>query len=319
MRAIRITEFGGPEVLELVDDEPDPVAGDGQHVLEVAGAGVNYADTHQAEDSYLAPQTLPLIPGAEAVGTDTDGRRVVALVAGGGYAQRAVAADAMSFEVPDEVDDGQALALVLQGTTAWHLLRTSAQLRGGESVVVHAAAGGVGSLAVQLAERWGAGRVIALASSPAKRELALELGADVAVDSGGNDLTDALRDANGGEKVDVVLEMVGGTATDQSIAALAPFGRLVHFGMAAREAPSPVHPGELMLGSRGVLGFWLAHTMRDPQRHLAAPMRELFELTASGALRPIVGGTYPLSEAARAHTDIRERTTTGKLLLDPGR
>jgi NADPH:quinone reductase len=318
VRAIRITEFGGPEVLQLVEDQPDPEPTPGTEVLSVSHAGINYADTHQAEDSYLAPSTLPLVPGAEAVGTLPDGRRVVALLASGGYAERAVAHTATSFEVPDAVDDGQALALVLQGTTAWHLLRTSAQLREGESVVVHAAAGGVGTLAVQLAKRWGAGRVIAVASSPDKRQLALDLGADVAIEGTEEGLKERIEEANGG-KVDVVLEMVGGPTTDASLAALAPFGRLVVFGMASRRAPSPIDAGQLMSRSRGVIGFWLAHAMRDPARHLAAPMRELLDLTAAGDLRPVVGGTYGLSEAARAHTDLRERRTVGKLLLDPTR
>jgi NADPH:quinone reductase len=318
MRAIRITEFGGPEVLTLVDDQPEPAPRQGELLIDVGHAGVNYADTHQAEDSYLAPSTLPLVPGAEVVGTTQDGRRVVALLAGGGYAEQVVAPAPLAFDVPDGVSDGQALALVLQGTTAWHLLRTSAHLQPGESVVVHAAAGGVGTLAVQLAKRWGAGNVIAVASSQEKRQLALELGADEAVDAGAPDLKAALVGANRGT-VDVVLDMVGGRTTDQSLAALAPFGRLVHFGMASRTPPSPIQPGALMARSRGVIGFWLAHAMRDPQRHLAEPMRELLELTAAGELRPVVGGTYGLSEARRAHEDLRARRTVGKLLLDPAR
>ncbi|MFP4312279.1 MAG: zinc-binding alcohol dehydrogenase family protein [Nitriliruptoraceae bacterium] len=318
MRAIRITRFGGPEVLTLVEDQPDPVARPGFEVLEVDAAGINYADTHQAEDSYLAPSTLPLVPGAEAVGRLPDGRRVVALLPGGGYAERALAPTATSFDLPDEVDDGAALALVLQGTTAWHLLRTSARLAPGESVVVLAAAGGVGSLAVQLAKRFGAGRVIAAASSEEKRRLALDLGADVAIDSRVEDLKGAVEEANGG-KVDVVLEMAGGAVTDASIAALAPFGRCVVYGMASREAPSLVDPRALLARSRGVVGFWLAHAMRDADRHLAAPLRELLDLVVAGELRPIVGGTYGLSEAAEAHRDLRARSTIGKLVLDPRR
>jgi NADPH:quinone reductase len=318
MRAIRITEFGGPEVLTLVDDQPEPTPRQGELLLDVSHAGINYADTHQAEDSYLAPSTLPLVPGAEVAGTTQDGRRVVALLAGGGYAERAVAAAPLAFDVPNEVSDGQALALVLQGTTAWHLLRTSAHLQPGESVVVHAAAGGVGTLAVQLAKRWGAGKVIAVASSDEKRQLALDLGADEAVDAGAPELKAALVGANRGT-VDVVLDMVGGRTTDQSLAALAPFGRLVHFGMASRTPPSPIQPGALMARSRGVIGFWLAHAMRDPERHLAEPMRELLAMTAAGELHPVVGGTYGLSEARQAHEDLRGRRTVGKLLLDPSR
>jgi NADPH2:quinone reductase len=143
MRAIQITEFGGPEVLQPRELD-EPVAPEGGVVLDVTAAGINWADTHQAENSYLAPAELPLVPGGEVVGRTPDGRRVVALVPGGGYAEKAVAFPGAMWEVPDEVSDLQALALVLQGTTAWHLLRTSAQLRAGETVVVHAAAGGVG-------------------------------------------------------------------------------------------------------------------------------------------------------------------------------
>lgn len=318
MRAIRITEFGGPEVLTLVDDAPEPEIGRGQQRLAVSHAGLNYADTHQAEDSYLAPQTLPLIPGAEAVGTLDDGRRVVALLDGGGYAEVAAAPVPLTFDLPDDVEDGAALSLVLQGTTAWHLLRTSAHLSPGETVVVHAAAGGVGTLAVQLAKRWGAGRVVAVASSPDKRQLALDLGADVAVDGGAEDLKGAIEDAAGG-KVDVVLEMVGGATTDASLAALAPFGRLVVFGMASRQAPSPIDAGALMRRSRGVIGFWLAHAMADPARLLGEPLAELFGLVQSGDLRTVVGGTYPLGDARQAHEDLRARRSTGKLLLDPSR
>jgi NADPH:quinone reductase len=221
------------------------------------------------------------------------------------------------FDLPETLEDGAALALVVQGTTAWHVLRTSARLQPGESVVVHAAAGGVGTLAVQLARLWGAGRVIATASSADKRDLALQLGADVAVDANVDDMKAALEDANAGRKVDVVLEMTGGSVFDASLAAVAPFGRLVVYGKASRQAPAPIEPERLMARSRGVIGFWLAHCYADPARLLAPPLAELFALVAGGQLRTIVGGTYPLSDAGRAHEDIRSRRTFGKLLLDP--
>ena len=316
MRAIQIQEFGGPEVLELRELE-DPVAGDGAVVLDVSAAGVNWADTHQAENTYLAPSSLPLVPGGEAVGTTPDGRRVVALLGGGGYAEKAVAHPAAMWDVPDGVSDAQALALVLQGTTAWHLLRTSAALRQGETVVVHAAAGGVGTIAVQLAKRFGAGRVIGVASSDEKRALAERLGADATVDSSSPDgLKDALIEANGGQRVDVVLEMVGGETFAQSLSALAPFGRLAHFGQAGREGAPQVDPGRLMATSRGVLGFWLAHMIAKPEM-LREALDDMFAAVQAGELETIAGGEYPLAEARRAHEDIRSRTTTGKLILTP--
>ncbi len=315
MRAIQVSEFGGPEVLELVElPEPEPT-GD-LLVIDVTAAGVNYADTHQAENSYLAPQQLPLVPGAEVVGRAADGRRVLALLDAGGYAQRAIARPSTTFDVSHGVDDAQALALGVQGLTAWHLLRTSAHLAEGESVAVVAAAGGVGSLAVQLAKRWGAGRVIALASTQEKRDLALRLGADVAVDSTGEDLTAALEAANDGRTVDIVLEMTGGTLFSQGLAALAPFGRLVTYGNAARQPREPLDPRTLIGPSRAVIGFWLAHCYSRPQM-LSGPLTELMRMVVDGDLEPIVHGTYPLSEARRAHTDIRSRATTGKLVLDP--
>ena len=314
MRAVQITEFGGPEVLE-VTELPDPVAGDGLQLVEVTSAGVNYADTHQVEDSYLSKTELPLVPGTEVVGTLPDGTRVAAFAMGGGYAEKALVHPAMSFPLPDGVSDGQALSLMVQGLTAWHLLRTSTHLQTGESVVVHAAAGGVGTLAVQLAKAWGAGNVIGVASSPEKRELATSLGADVTVDAGATDLKAALEEANGGRKVDVVLEMVGGPTFDASLAALAPFGRLATFGMASRTAPKPVHSGELMSRSRAVVGFWLAHCFARPEM-LQPQMAELLSMVEAGTLEPVVGGTYAMSEVRRAHEDLRSRASQGKLVLD---
>jgi NADPH:quinone reductase len=314
VRAIQITEFGGPEVLRVVE-LPDPEPADGLDLIEVRTAGVNYADTHQVENSYLQPATLPLVPGSEVVGTRPDGTLVAAFAMEGGYAEKARVFPAMSFPLPEGVEDGQALALMVQGLTAWHLLRTTTHLAPGESVVVHAAAGGVGTIAVQLAKAWGAGNVIAVASTDDKRQLATDLGADVTVDAGEEDLKSALEKANGGRKVDIVLEMVGGPTFDASLAALAPFGRLAVFGMASRVPPKPIEAGALMGRSRAVLGFWLAHCFTRPEM-LQGPMAELLGMVAAGTLKPIVGGTYPLSEASRAHEDLRSRRSTGKLVLD---
>jgi NADPH2:quinone reductase len=316
MRAIQVTEFGGPEVLDLVDvPDPDPIPG--LELIEVDAAGVNYADTHAVENSYLSAQELPFIPGAEVVGRAADGRRLCGFTASGagGYAERALVAPA-SFEVPDGVSDAAALGLLVQGLTAWHLLRTSARMVPGESVVVHAAAGGVGSLAIQLAKLWGAGRVIAVASSDEKRQLALDLGADVAVDSDPDGLTAALREANGGKRVDIVLEMVGGATTDASLRALAAFGRLVVYGMASRTPATPIAPASLMTGSQSVIGFWLIDCMKvDPIGMVAQPLAELVRMVAAGEITPLPGTSYPLAEARRAHEDMRARRTTGKVIL----
>jgi NADPH2:quinone reductase len=314
VRAIQITEFGGPEVLHLAE-LPDPVAGPGELLVEVDAAGINYADTHTVENSYLSRTTLPLVPGSEVVGRTADGRRVVATTPSGGYAGKAVVQESAAHDVPDDVTDAQALAIVVQGLTAHHLLRTAGRLVAGESVVVHAAAGGTGSLAVQLAKAYGAGRVIATASTKEKRELALELGADTAVDADPEDLKERLVEANGGRKVDIVLEMTGGPVFDASLAALAPFGRLVTYGMASRVPATPIQPVQLMARSQSVIGFWLAHCFGRPGMY-HEPMDELFAMTAQGRLRPQIGGVFPLADAARAHEDLRARRTTGKLVLD---
>jgi NADPH2:quinone reductase len=315
MRAIQVQEFGGPEVLRLVD-VPVPEPGDGEVLVRVTRAGINFADTHQRRNEYLAKAELPLIPGTEVAGVREDtGERVVALTGTGGYAEYATAPAALTVPLPDGVDDATALALLVQGLTAWHLYRTSARVREGESVVVHAAAGGVGSLAVQLGRPMGAGRVIATASSEEKRALALELGADAAVDGAPEGLADRLVEANGGRRVDVVFEMVGGAVFEQSLDALAPFGRLVAYGAASGER-NDVQTGRLMRRSAAVVGFWLVHCLGQPEM-LAGPLADLFERAARGELRAIVGGTYPLGDAARAHEDMQARRTTGKLLLDP--
>lgn len=317
MKAIQITEFGGPETL-VVRDLPDPQPTDSEVVMDVLAAGVNYADTHQTEDSYLAKQSLPLIPGGEVVVRDADGRRLLGLVGSGGYAQRIAADPRLMFPVPETVTDAQALTTLVQGATAWHLLRTSTHLQAGETVVVHAGAGGVGTLAIQLAKRWGAGRVIATASSDEKRALTIELGADVAIDSRTADLKSALLDANGGRGVDVVLEMTGGPVFDQSLAALAPLGRLAVFGMAGRTPATPIDSGLLMRRSTAVIGFWLVHVAQRPYL-LAEAVTDLMGLIAEGAIRPIVGETYPLERAADAHRALLDRTSVGKLVIDPQR
>jgi NADPH:quinone reductase len=315
MRAIQMTEFGGPEVLRVVE-LPEPEAGAGEVKIRVARAGVNFADTHTRTNSYVQRATLPLVPGGEVAGTRADtGERVVALVGDGGYAEYAVAPAEQVFPIPDGLDDGTALALIVQGTTAWHLYRTSAKVAVGESVVVHAAAGGVGSLAVQLGHPLGAGRVIATASTPDKRALAMELGADVAVDPEPDGLTERLLEANGGAPIDAVFEMSGGAVFDASYRALAPFGRIVAYGIATNEQ-NQVATGSLLRHSRSVVGFYLFHCLLRPPM-FADALADLFARAAAGELRVIVGAIYPLGDAPQAHIDLRARRTTGKLLLDP--
>jgi NADPH:quinone reductase len=315
MRAIQMTEFGGPEVLEL-SELPIPEPGPEEALIRVTRAGLNFGDTHLRTNSYVRKATLPLVPGGEVAGIREDtGERVVALVGDGGYAEYAVAPKQLIFPIPEALDEGAALALIVQGLTAWHLYRTAGKVAEGESVVVHAAAGGVGSLAVQLGHRLGAGRVIATASSAEKRGLALDLGADVAIDPAPEGLSERLIEANGGQPVDVVFEMAGGEVFDASYRALAPFGRIVAYGIASQQ-PNQVSTGSLLRHSRAVVGFYLFDCLGRPGM-FADALSELFARAGRGELKAVVGHTYPLAHAGRAHIDLRERRTSGKLLLDP--
>ncbi len=316
MRAVQIKEFGGPEVLEVVE-LPDPEPAEGEVVVEVARAGMNFADTHQRENDYLAKAELPLIPGGEISGRTPDGRRVAAMLMNGGYAERVAVPTRALVPVPDEVSDDQAAGVLLQGLTAWTLLRISGRVQPGESVVVQAAGGGTGTLAVQLAKRFGAGRVIALASTAEKRALAERLGADASVDSRSDDLAAEILAANDGKQVDVVLEMSGGPAFDACLSVLAPFGRLVTFGIASRQ-PNEVRTQKLMRTSRAVVGFWLVHLLQRPDL-LEQGISELLEAVASGKLEVVISEVYGLSDVGAAHEALQGRVTQGKLLLDPSR
>jgi NADPH2:quinone reductase len=313
VKAIQLREFGGADAFEFVElDEPTP--GEGEVLIEVTRSGVNFADTHSTRNDYLSAQELPLIPGTEVAGRTADGRRVAALVGNGGYAERIVVPEAMTIPIPDEVDDEQAAGALLQGLTAMALVNRMARIEAGETIVIEAAAGGTGTLAVQIAKAAGA-KVIGLASNAEKRALVEELGADATVDSRSDDLRAAILAANDGERVDAVLHMGGGDAFDAELAALAPLGRLVVFGNASRESRK-IDSGVLLHGSKAVIGFWLVHVLA--RRDLAVPLiGELLGALASGALRVTVGGVYPLSEAAAAHQALESRQSSGKLLLDP--
>jgi NADPH2:quinone reductase len=316
VRAVRLTSYGGLDGLELADlPEPDPRHG--QVLIDVARAGVNYADVGRRRGTYDTAASLPRVLGGEVAGRRRDsGERVVALtLGGGGYAEVAAVDERLAFGIPDGIGDDEAIALLVQGVTAYHVVRSAGRLAEGESIVVHAAAGGVGSIAVQLARRWGAGRVIGVASTPAKRRLAEEHGAHVTVNAGPEALRDRLIDANGGQRVDVVLEMVGGEVFRQSLHALAPFGRIVVFGATTNESQD-VPADELAELNVSVAGFWLRPLTERPE-HLAGPLAELFEYVREGSLRPHIGRVYPLDAVREAHADLEERRSVGKLLLAP--
>jgi NADPH2:quinone reductase len=238
MKAIRINATGGPEVMHLEEIE-QPVPRQGEVLIKVAAAGVNYADLAQRQGAYLTSTSLPITLGQEVAGTVVGlgpgvtspavGTRVAGFTSGG-YAEYAIAATGAIFAIPDQLDFVHAAAFPLQGLTAYQLLRESTHLEKGQSVLVHAAAGGVGTLAIQLAKLMGAGKVIGTASSPVKLELVRSLGADVAINYTQSDWPEQVKQATSGQGADIILEMVGGTITEQSLQCLAPFGHMVIFG-----------------------------------------------------------------------------------------
>ncbi|MFI6813410.1 zinc-binding alcohol dehydrogenase family protein [Nonomuraea sp. NPDC050328] len=310
MRAMVAERLGEPDVLTPAD-LPDPVPGPGQTLLDVEAAGLNFADAERLRGAYQPP-ALPFVPGSEVVGRDPDGRRVLAF-ANSGYATKALATNPV--EIPEDLPAGAALALLVQGLTAWHLLRTAARILPGETVVVNAAAGGVGHLAIQLAKEFGAGRVIGTASTPDKRDLVLRLGADAAIEGEADGYAERVREANGGAPADVILDAVGGPVFDAAPRALAPFGRLISYGTSGGIDPAPLDPAILTERNITVGGYWLGAHLRLPGRRAAEPLHDLLKLAASGRLRPLVGAEYPLDQAATALTALITRRTTGKVVL----
>ena len=316
MKAIQILSFGGPEVLEQVE-LPIPTPSPDQVLIQVSQAGINFADLARRDGIY-GSQSLPQTIGVEVVGIQQDtGKRVIALLPeGGGHAQFALATQALTFNVPDDISDGTALALFEQGLTAYHVLFSAGRLLPGESVAIHAAAGGVGSLAVQLAKSAGAGRIIGITSSETKRALALELGADAAIGVEVDGLTERLIEANNGKPLDLVLEMVGGDVFTASLAAVGSFGRLVAFG-GASEVSNHVSVDDLMGDSKGVIGFWLWPSLIGDRPLTERVLEKLFEFSRQGKLRATIGKTYTMQQVRQAHEDMAARRTVGKNLIDP--
>jgi NADPH:quinone reductase len=321
MKAIRIHETGGPEVMRMEEIET-PTPQKDEVLIRVAAAGINYGDLAQRQGTYLTRTRTPTTLGFEIAGTVAGhgpnvsapplGTRVIAL-ANGGYAEYSVAPASSVIPIPDTLDFPHAAAFMVQGLTAYQLLRESARIQTGESVLIHAAAGGVGTLAVQLAKLMGAGQVIGTASSEAKLELARSLGADSAINYSQPDWFEQVKAATQGRGTDIILEMVGGEVSTQSLQCLAPFGRMVIYGAASNQI-AQFTGIQLMYKNQSIIGYWLTSWLQRSDRVAAAAL-DLMKYLNSGRLKIIVGATFPLAEAAQAHRAIAERQTTGKVVL----
>jgi NADPH2:quinone reductase len=321
MKAIRINETGGPEVMHL-EEIATPVPQDDEVLIRVVAAGINYADLAQRQGAYLTSTRTPMTPGFEVAGTVAGhgpgvtmpplGTRVAAFVTGG-YAEYALAHTGTIIPIPDTLDFTRAAAFLVQGITAYQLLRESAHIQPGESVLVQAAAGGVGTLAVQLAKLMGAGTVIGTASSEAKLDIARSLGADVVINYSKPDWSEEVKSATHGSGADIILEMSGGEIATQSLQALGPFGRMVIYGAASGEI-TQFTGIQLMYKNQSIIGYWLTSWLQRADRVAMAAL-ELMQYLNGGKLQIIVGNTFPLADAAEAHRAIAERKTTGKVVL----
>lgn len=323
MRAVQFTEYGQPDVLKVVELER-PKPGPTQVLIEVKLAGVNYADTARREGQYVVPTPLPYIPGSEIAGVVIEageevtnvniGEQIVALIESGGYAEYVVIEAKEIMRIKEGQDLREAVSLPLQGLSAYHILKTMGRLQENETVLVHAAAGGVGLLAVQLAKLFGARKVIATASNNEKLEMAKSLGADVCVNYTKEGWEKEVLEATEGRGVDVALEMAGGDIFKNTLKCLATFGRLVIYGVASGEQ-AVMHPSSLMRRNQSVIGFFLPQIMRRPEMMLPS-MRELFSYLEEGKLQVMVGEVFPLEEASHVHEIMQARKTKGKILLE---
>ena len=324
MKAIQFSEYGKSDVLQYVD-APKPEVKPGFVVVQVKAAGINFADIMKRYGTYLSPTPLPCVPGAEVAGVVTEvspevrqfkeGDRVVALTEDGGYAEYILLHESQLIKIPDAVSFEQAASILLQGLTAYHTLKTSGQLIKGETVLVHAAAGGVGTFAVQLAKLFGAGKVIATASSEEKLEFAKSLGADIGVNYTDENWQEQVMAHTSGKGVDVILEMVGGDIFTKSVQLLGNFGRLVIYGRAGMEKSS-LDPAILMQRNTSIIGFWLVRIMQRPALYRES-VSEMLRFIENGELKVIIGETFKLQDAAVAQDKIESRKTTGKVVLIP--
>ncbi len=300
-------EAGGPEQL-VVRDVPDPDIGPGQVLVDVRAAAVNFADVLIRRGRYPQQPALPFVPGSEVAGVIDDGRRVLGFVrmSGGGYAERAVVDEDWLFDLPENASFEEGAAFLLAYLTAWLPLTRQANVRPGVRVLVHAAAGGVGSAAVQTARALGA-EVVATAGSEEKLELPRSLGAVQAVTY---ERLDEI------EPVDVVFDPVGGELFADSLKLIRPLGTAIAIGFAGG-AWQPLDPALLVGRNVSAAGFYLGRLMQFQPELVREAALDLLRLWGAGLLRPVVGATFPLAEAPEAHRLLEERRSTGKVVLVP--
>ncbi|MFJ9725842.1 NADPH:quinone oxidoreductase family protein [Streptomyces sp. NPDC101209] len=317
MQAWQVHELGEPSEVMRLQDVQAPTPGDGQVLLKVRAANINFPDVLMARGHYQVRPPLPFTPGVEICGETEDGRRVLANPAlpYGGFAEYAVADAAALLPAPDSLDDAEAAALHIGYQTGWFGLHRRARLEAGETLLVHAAAGGVGSAAVQLGKAAGA-TVIGVVGGAEKAAVARELGCDVVVDRKSEDVVAAVKEATGGRGADVVYDPVGGEAYTQSTKVVAFEGRIVVVGFAGGSIPSPAL-NHALVKNYSILGLhWGLYNTKNPKLVLHCH-EQLTELAARGAIKPLVSERVPLGEAAAAVQRVADGVTTGRVVVVP--
>ncbi|WP_042663687.1 NADPH:quinone oxidoreductase family protein [Haloferax sp. ATB1] len=325
MKAITAVEYGGSDVLTVTDRNPPSIENDESEVqINVDAAGVNFADVEQRRGNYPEGPSPPFVPGLEVAGTVTAapteasidvGDRVAALTSSGGYAEIATAPVDRTFRVPKSLSTREAVAIPVQGLTAHNILHEWGRLGSEERVLIHAAAGGVGSLAIQLAATAGA-EVFATASTDTKLDIAKELGADHAIKYSETNVAESVSARTDGKGVDLVLDGVGGNAFAESVEALAPNGRIVSFGMASGSIPTVAVP-RLFFENQSVIGYHLEHAFEHVPHRVYTAVPDLLDHLHAGRVEPIIGETFALTEARAAHDELTNRETVGKVVLEP--
>ncbi|MFF4117385.1 NADPH:quinone oxidoreductase family protein [Streptomyces sp. NPDC001714] len=317
MQAWQVHENGEPSEVMRLQEVERPTPGDGQVLLRVRAANINFPDVLMCRGHYQVRPPLPFTPGVEICGETTDGRRVIAnpVLPHGGFAEYAVADAAALLPAPDALDDSEAAALHIGYQTGWFGLHRRAVLQAGETLLVHAAAGGVGSAAVQLGKAAGA-RVIGVVGGADKAAVAREQGCDVVVDRRTEDVVAAVKEATGGRGADVIYDPVGGEAYTQSTKVVAFEGRIVVVGFASGTIPSPAL-NHALVKNYSILGLhWGLYATKNPRLILDCH-RQLTELAAKGAIKPLVSERVPLSEAAAAVQRVGDGVTTGRVTVVP--
>ena len=325
MKAVIVTELGGPEVLQVQDVEKPEINQD-EVLIKTEAVSVNFADIKARQGAFHGVKGAGFIPGMECFGTVERvgegvtgikvGQRVAAFTTGGSYAEYAKANENVTYPVPDGVDAETAAASLMVGVTAYNVLRNTARIQKGETVLIHAAAGGIGTTACQLAKKFGAKKVIGTVSSLEKAEAAKHAGADKVINYKEEDFVQQTLDETEGKGADVILDTIAGENFNKSLECLAPFGRAVIFGHANDDsAPGTVKTNMLHASCRSVLGYSTGTCIKERPEALEEAAHEIFRMLKDNELDVYVSQTYSLDQAAEAHAHIESRKSKGKMLL----